>query len=58
VDLTAAAHRNPSFLKELLRWRTLLAAEYLEEAPRPEAAETLLRALLLTGPSARQLPYL
>ena len=59
VDLTATAHRKLPFLKELLRWRTLLAAEYLEEAPRPETAEILLRTLLLfTGPSARQLPYM
>jgi hypothetical protein len=59
VDLTAAVHRRPALLKELLRWRTLAAAEYLRPVPCPAATRSLLRILLLyTGPSARQIEHL
>lgn len=46
-------------MRELLRWRLLAAGRFLAEAPDPDEARALLKALLLlTGPSARQARYL
>lgn len=59
LDLTAATSTRRGLLREILRWRDLVAEEYLEEHKTPETAQVLLRALLLlSAPSARQIPYL
>lgn len=52
VDLTVAATRQNTFLRELLRWRDLVATMYV--APRPDAGaqQAAMRALLLLSPQA------
>ena len=58
VDLTIQAHTARGLRRELLRWRDLLAALYLEEAGAPEAHAAALRALLRFTPEAsRQIPH-
>lgn len=58
VDLTIRAHAARGLRRELLRWRGLLAALYLEEAGAPEAHAAALRALLRFTPEAsRQIPH-
>ena len=57
ADLTAEAQPSRSLRRELLRWRELVAALYLEPDERQHRA--LLRALLLLTPAgARQVPFL
>jgi hypothetical protein len=57
ADLTAEAQPSRSLRRELLRWRELAAAVYLE--PDEERHRALLRALLLLTPaSAKQVPFL
>jgi DNA-binding transcriptional regulator YbjK len=57
VDLTVEVQSSRSLRRELLRWRELAGALYLE--PDPEAHRALFRALLqLTPASAKQLPFL
>lgn len=59
VDLTVATNRQRNLLRELLRWRCLVAEEYLNREKTPESSRILLKALLLfSAPSARQVPYL
>lgn len=59
LDLTVAVHRGEPVVRELLRWRLLAAEQFLAEAPDPARAGALLKALLLlSGPSARQVPHL
>jgi len=59
ADLTVATQPAPGFRRELLRWRDLLAALYLE--PHPASADPhrrALRALLVLDPIAyRQIPH-
>lgn len=58
-DLTVAAHPARGFRRELLRWRDLVAALYLDGAPSPVAHRAALRSLLrLSYESAKQVPYL
>lgn len=60
-DLTTAAlgPEGPRRLREHLRWRECLAAEWIKERPDLEANRLLLKTLLLFTPrSARQIPYL
>ena len=57
ADLTAEAQPSRSLRRELLRWRELAGAVYLE--PDEEGHRALFRALLqLTPASAKQLPFL
>jgi hypothetical protein len=57
ADLTAEAQPSRSLRRELLRWRELAAAVYLD--PDEGEHRALFRALLLITPaSAKQLPFL
>ena len=57
ADLTAEAQPSRSLRRELLRWRELAGALYLD--PDEERHRALFRALLLLTPaSAKQLPFL
>jgi hypothetical protein len=57
TDLTVEVQRERSLRRELLRWRELAGAVYLEADESLHRA--LLRALLLLTPtSAKQLPFL
>jgi hypothetical protein len=59
VDLTVAAAERRSVRRELLRWRDLVAALFLEEVAQPDAHRQALRALLQQTPdSAAQITYL
>jgi hypothetical protein len=59
VDLTVAVAERRSVRHELLRWRDLVAAMFLEEAAQPDAHRAALRALLQQTPtSAAQISYL
>jgi hypothetical protein len=56
VDLTVQVRRDKSFVRELLRWRELVAELYLAERPRIEIHRQLLRCLLYFTPvAARQI---
>ena len=58
TDLTVEAADKPTFRRELLRWRDLVAELYLADGPRPEAHRQLLACLLLmTKEAARQRAY-
>jgi hypothetical protein len=58
VDLTVATQPRRGLRRELLRWRDLVAALYLEPRPEPEAHAAAFRCLLqLTPAAARQIPY-
>jgi hypothetical protein len=57
ADLTAQAQSSRSLRRELLRWRELAGAVYLD--PDEERHRALFRALLLLTPAgAKQLPFL
>jgi hypothetical protein len=57
ADLTTQAQTSRSLRRELLRWRELAGAVYLE--PDEDRHRALFRALLLLTPaSAKQLPFL
>jgi hypothetical protein len=57
ADLTVEVQLSRSLRRELLRWRELAGAVYLE--PDEEQHRALFRALLLLTPaSARQVPFL
>jgi hypothetical protein len=57
ADLTAEAQPSRSLRSELLRWRELAGAVYLE--PDEERHRALFRALLLLTPAgAKQVPFL
>ena len=59
VDLTVAVAEGRSSRRELLRWRDLVAALYLEEHPQPGNHRTALRVLLQQTPeSAAQIAAL
>jgi hypothetical protein len=58
VDLTVEVNDRYGLRRELLRWRDLVAALYLESAPEPAAHAEAFRALLLLNPvAARQIPF-
>lgn len=52
VDLTAAFAKSRVFVKELLRWRELLAAEYSNKEYREKENGKLLTALISLNPDA------
>lgn len=59
TDLAAAAATTRTRRRELLRWRDLVAAEYVAATPDPEAHRLAFRTLLqMTPESARQVPLL
>jgi hypothetical protein len=59
VDLTVAVQTRRSFRRELLRWRDLVAALYLQGPADPDAHREAFRSLLYLRPeAARQIPYL
>jgi hypothetical protein len=59
VDLTVALAERRAVRRELLRWRDLVAALYLEDDARPQAHRQALRALLQQTPdSAAQVSFL
>ena len=58
ADLTVAAQTAPGRRRELLRWRDLLAEEYLEPSADAARLRVKLRAVLLLSPaSAEQIPF-
>ncbi|HOX45558.1 MAG TPA: hypothetical protein PK668_18310 [Myxococcota bacterium] len=59
TDLTVEVQPRPGLRRELLRWRDLLAALFLEPHPAsPEPHRRVFRALLLLDPiTYRQLPH-
>ena len=59
TDLTVAVQSRPALRRELLRWRDLIAALYIAEAPEPEAHRAAFRVLLQLRPlAAKQIPAL
>jgi len=59
VDLTVAVAERRSSRRELLRWRDLVAALYIDERPQPGSHRTALRVLLQQTPeSAAQIAAL
>ncbi len=58
VDLTVEVQKKPTFRRELLRWRDLIAALYIGSGPNPQEHATAFRSLLLLTPTAaRQIPF-
>jgi hypothetical protein len=58
VDLTVQARPRRALLREILRWRDLIAELYIAPEPRPQDHRDAFRALLLLTPAAsRQIPY-
>lgn len=58
ADLTVEVSESRSLRRELLRWRDLVAEQYIAEAPDPRAHGDAFRALLQLHPQTwRQLPY-
>lgn len=58
VDLTVATRPRRGLRRELLRWRDLVAALYLEAAPDATAHRQAFRSLLQLSPgAARQIPH-
>lgn len=58
VDLTAKVQDRPSRRRELLRWRDLIAAMLIAEAPDAKAHAAAFRCLLRFTPAASaQIPF-
>lgn len=58
ADLTVLVNDSRSLRRELLRWRDLVAEQYIAEAPDPGAHAAAFRALLQLHPDTwQQLPY-
>jgi hypothetical protein len=58
ADLTVAVSPRRAARRELLRWRDLVAEQYVAETADPKAHAAIFRALLQLHPEAwRQLPY-
>ena len=58
ADLTVLVNPSRSLRRELLRWRDLVAEQYVAESPDPRAHAAAFRALLQLHPETwRQLPY-
>jgi len=59
LDLTVATQTRRGLRRELLRWRDLIAALYLDPGGGPGAHEEAFRCLLRFTPAAsKQIPYL
>jgi hypothetical protein len=58
TDLTVQVDGSRSLRRELLRWRDLVAAQYIAAEPDARAHAAMFRALLQLHPEAwAQLPY-
>jgi hypothetical protein len=58
TDLTIQAADTRSLRRELLRWRDLVAEQYIAARPDPGVHGAVFRALLQLHPEAwKQLPY-
>jgi hypothetical protein len=58
VDLTVTVNASRSLRRELLRWRDLVAEQYVSSSPDAQAHARAFRALLQLNPETwRQLPY-
>jgi hypothetical protein len=58
VDLTVAVNQRRSLRRELLRWRDLVAAEYIAASPSRDHHRAAFRQLLLLHPkAAAQIPH-
>jgi len=58
VDLTVEVQERPTLLRELLRWRDLIAELYLLSRPDPARHAAAFRVLLRFTPEAsRQIPF-
>jgi hypothetical protein len=58
ADLTAQAAERPTFRREMMRWRGLVAERYLAAAVDDSGHRALLAALLVMTPeAARQRPF-
>ena len=58
ADLTVLVNDSRSLRRELLRWRDLVAEQYIAEPPDPRAHAVAFRALLQLHPETwQQLPY-
>lgn len=59
TDLTIRSQNGYGFRRELLRWRDLIAAQYVADAPCPVSHREIFRALLRFTPEAsRQIALL
>jgi hypothetical protein len=59
ANLTIQVTQSRSLRRELLRWRELLAEQYVARVPDPVAHAAIFRALLQLHPDTwKQLPYL
>lgn len=59
TDLTIAVGVRPALLRELLRWRDLIASLYIADRPAPHHHRAAFRALLQLRPAAAaQIQYL
>jgi hypothetical protein len=59
ADLTVACRPRRALLRELLRWRDVVAGHYCDGATDPSRHRAALRALLQMRPAAaRQIPHL
>jgi hypothetical protein len=57
ADLTVSCRPRRALLRELLRWRDLVAALYVADAPEPEAHRAVFEVLLRFTPvAAAQIP--
>ena len=54
VDATVAANGRPGLRRELLRWRYLVAEQYVSAKPDPNRHGTIFRALLMLHPETYQ----
>ena len=58
TDLTVACRPRRALLRELLRWRDVVAALYVDEAPAPAAHRAAFEVLLRFTPvAALQIPH-
>jgi hypothetical protein len=59
TDLTVAVNSQRALRRELLRWRDLVAALYLEAVPNEREHQAVLRCLLQLSPvTAAQIPHI
>ncbi len=54
TDLTVGVAESSSLLRELLRWRDLVAELYVREESAPQEHDSALRALLLMTPAGAE----
>jgi len=58
TDLTVQCRPRRALLRELLRWRDLVAALYLSDAPEPATHRAVFEVLLrFTPAAAAQIPF-